>query len=557
MNSFVKKTLIFVLVMAVIGVGGWAGRKVYRKSNERRLVADANSYIEKKDFRNAGLCLQRALQINPYNPDACNLMADMLDESGAPSALIWRVRTSQLQTNNVEYRLAWARTALKAGQPYSAAQALRGLDEKTQRTAAFHKLAGALAWDIHDAASAEDQYAAALRLEPTNDTVRLNLATIRLASTNAAVADEARLSLEKISADSPLRLTALRRLVMDAAAHKRPEEAIGFSREIVGRADAAFEDKVGHLELLREADGKEYRSWRSAVENEAKQSPKCAQAFARWMVAKETPANALHWLRALPAAIQTNMPVPLVTTDCEVATKDWSGLLATIDNADWGEAEFYRLLLESLAKRNLGQSLAAKAAWQRSFLLAGHRLDRLTRLGQITGSCDLKAERIEVLKTIVSEFPNERWAADQLVAMYYEDGNTRAIADLLASMYSSDPSDNRLKNNLATINLLRRSNVPKACELAEEAYESAPENPFFISTYAYSLLLQNKPQEAAKVFEKVKAEYLKVPTIAAYYGVVQAEAGNKDAARGSLKRAEAANLLPEEKEMIREAWARL
>src|SRR5579872_6673853 len=102
MNSFLKKTLIFVFVMAAVAGAGWFGRKVYKKATERRLLAEAHQYLEKKDLRNANLCLQRVLQINPFNPEANGLTADTLEAAGIPAALNWRIRVVQLQTNNME-----------------------------------------------------------------------------------------------------------------------------------------------------------------------------------------------------------------------------------------------------------------------------------------------------------------------------------------------------------------------------------------------------------------------------------------------------------------------
>jgi len=59
------------------------------------------------------------------------------------------------------------------------------------------------------------------------------------------------------------------------------------------------------------------------------------------------------------------------------------------------------------------------------------------------------------------------------------------------------------------------------------------------------------------VLNDLKPEYLKIPSIAAYYGVVQAESGHKDLAKESLERADEGRLLPEEKELVRLAKARL
>ena len=93
--------------------------------------------------------------------------------------------------------------------------------------------------------------------------------------------------------------------------------------------------------------------------------------------------------------------------------------------------------------------------------------------------------------------------------------------------------------------------------MAKAAYESATNNPFYISTYAYALFLQKKTDEALKVLAGLKPEEIKVPAIAAYYGAIQAQAGHKDLARPCLALAETAKLLPEEKEMVRAAKARL
>ena len=95
-------------------------------------------------------------------------------------ALNARIRTAELQTNNMEYRLEWAKTAIEMDDLSSAAQALGGVDQKSRSSAEFHKLAGGLAWNLHYAAEAEKQYADALQLEPTNLVVILNLATVRL-----------------------------------------------------------------------------------------------------------------------------------------------------------------------------------------------------------------------------------------------------------------------------------------------------------------------------------------------------------------------------------------
>src|SRR4029077_18257750 len=138
----------------------------------------------------------------------------------------------------------------------------------------------------------------------------------------------------------------------------------------------------------------------------------------------------------------------------------------------------------------------------------------LSRLVQVTRVWDWKPEKIEVLKEITKEFPKEKWAVEQLVTELYAAGNTLTLGDLFSKPSEIDPADIRVKNCLANVFLLRKTQLEKAHRLANEAYATAPDNPFFTSTYAYSLLLQDKKEEAVQVVSQVRAEDLKIPAVA-------------------------------------------
>jgi tetratricopeptide (TPR) repeat protein len=309
--------------------------------------------------------------------------------------------------------------------------------------------------------------------------------------------------------------------------------------------------------LLHLDNSANFAPWLASMKEAGTRSANDAFALGKWMAMTETPADALRWLETLPHSVQTNQPVPLIIADCHLALKDWNGLLAIIEKQDWAEANCFRLAMVSLAERSLQQTSASQANWHKAMRLSAHRLDHLARLAQITAGWGWTAENTEVLKQIAAEFPKEKWATDQLANNYYAAGNTRELGDLTAKIYAADTSNPRAKNNLANLDLLRKADLDEAYRLAREAYDSSPENPFFTSTYAYSLLLQNKQDEALKIFSSLKPEYLQIPSVAAYYGVIQAQSGHKDAAKAPLERAAAAKLLPEEKEMVRLAQARL
>jgi predicted Zn-dependent protease len=552
-----RKITIFAVVMATVALGGWVGRKAYKRATERRLLAQARAYMEKQDLRHCVLCLQRTLQVNPLSAPAAELMADFAESQGVAASLSWRIRAAKLDSAKSDYRLAWASTAIKLQDFNSAEEALTGLKQKDKGTAAYHKLAGALAWGLKNGPEAEREYNEALRLEPTNLTVTMNLATIQLSSTNAAIASTGRATLESICSNTTLRVTALHLLETEALSRKSFPEAFKYARTLAEGPDAGFADRVDYLQVLRAGKDSQAASYLAELKQAAATNSMQAFELGRWMVISEGATNTLSWLKSLPMAIQTNMPVPRLVADCMVALNDWNPLLVGLDVQDWGASEYYRFALQSLAHSSLNQERAAAASWQKAARLASHRLDALSYLARLSIAWGWKTESESILSELTSEFPKEKWAAGLLETEYYREGNTRALAVLLARVYASDPSDPKLENDFATVSLLCKSDLEKAHRLAREAYHSAPENPFFASTYAYSLLLQEKRDEAVKVISSVRTNFLQIPSVAAYYGVVQANSGHKELAREPLKLAGQASLLPEEKEMVRLAQNQL
>jgi Flp pilus assembly protein TadD len=350
---------------------------------------------------------------------------------------------------------------------------------------------------------------------------------------------------------------ALRHLAADAITQKLTNKAIAYGARLARDPQATIGDKIDYLDLLRVSKNADFAPYLAVMKDSAKKSTAETYALGRWMAVTDNTTNALRWLHSLPADIRTNQPTPLIVTDCLVANKDWKGLLALVDKEDWGEIEYYRLALTALAQRSLAQKLAFDNTWRKTLRISSHRLDRLTRLAQISTSWGWSGEHTEILRDITAEFPKAKWALEELIAQFYKAGDTRAIQDALVKSQAADPSDARLKNNLANVYLLRKTELLKAHGMAKEAYDAGTNDPFFISTYAYSLFVQDKRAEAVKVFGPIKPEFLKIPAVAAYYGVVQAFSGNRDAAKDPLALAEGSTLLPEEKELVRQAKAKL
>ncbi len=556
MTGLPRKILTLLLIVVVLGAGGWYGRKGFKLLTERRLIAQAETSLAKQDFKSAMLCLQRVLQVNPRSGPAVRLMADMLEGVDARAALSWRVRLVEREPGNVTNRLRWAQTALRANEPASAAQALDGIAPGERGSVWFQMLSGDLAATRGKLAEAEQRYSDALRFDPANTSIQLKLCQVRLASTNGAVIEQARAALERLASNPVVRLNALRDLAAEAVARTNSSRATEYARQLAVEPGASFSDKLNYLQLLKATQSAQFTPYLGELQSRATNSV-IAFELARWMAGAQGPTNTLRWLQSLPQPILTNQPLQLLVTDCQIALQDWRGLLETVQKQDWRETEFYRVALEALALRSLDQRTLGDYSWKKSLRACSSRLDALSRLAQVSAAWGWNEEHKQVLQEIVTRFPKEKWAADQLFTLLYQEGDTSALERLVTKIAEADPRDLRFKNNLANLYLLRKTELEKAHRLAREAYLGTTNNPFMACTYAYSLLMQNRETEAVEVIGKIDQRFLNISSVAAYYGIVQAQTGHKAEAREALSRAETAPLLPEEKELVRLAKSRL
>jgi predicted Zn-dependent protease len=96
-------------------------------------------------------------------------------------------------------------------------------------------------------------------------------------------------------------------------------------------------------------------------------------------------------------------------------------------------------------------------------------------------------------------------------------------------------------------------NADRGQKVARELYEKEPANAAYASTYAFSLYSQGEPKKALKVMEALTDQQLREPSIAAYYGIILAAAGEHARAREFLDLGEKASLLTEEKALLEKA----
>jgi len=517
------------------------------------MISLARGFIAKKDGRNAMLSLNEALRSNPRNVEATRLMAELTEAAGLPASLIWRGRVVELNPGSTDDRLALARAAIGAHDLISATNALAGVSETGKSTVGFHNLAGGLAAMMGRQEEAQAHFLEASRLQPTNPAPQLNLAVMRLHSTNDMVLNEARTALGRLRSHPSVRCQAIRELVGDAARFNRTNDALALSKELIQQTNCLFTDHLLRLDVLRASKAPEFKPALQALQLEAATNALKTTGLASWEIAKLGPAEGLAWLQSLPAASRTNQAVALLTADCFSLLKDWRNLQASVQRQNWGDLEFVRHAYLARAMRGQDLTSSAKTEWEQAFKMASAREQTLVMLLRLAGQWNWRSEGEDLLWSIVNQYPNERWAVQALTQALYLGGRTRPLMGLFSQQAKTHPSDLAIKNNLATAALLLEAKEFNPHELAREVFTKAPTNASFASTYAYSLLVQKKPADALRLMEQFSSKDLENPAIAGYYGVILQASGNREKARQYLDLALKSLLLPEERKLFEKA----
>lgn len=548
-----RKIFLIIILLALAGVAGIVGYRYYKGVRQRHLVSQARAFLAKSDFTNAVLSLQRAVQTNPRDADACRLLAGLAEASRSPSALGWRGRVVEINPNSLEDRIALAQTALMMNDLTTATNALGGVDEAGRKTAVYHNLAGATATAGKRFEEAEVHFAEAARLEPGNPSLQLNLAVLQMRRTDTNLVAQARAKLEQLGTNPAVRCDVIRELVRDALRFQRTNTALALSQELLQQTNAVFRDRLLRLDVLRQTGNGGLKSALAGFQREATNDLAKIHDLAMWQMASGSTREALSWLETLVLPIQTNQPVALLEAECRATLKDWAGLNGSLERQNWGELEFTRNAFRSLALRELSLAAAAKAEWGNAVKAAEGRQARLVMLLRLASQWNWPTETEEILWAIFNRYPGEKWAGRALSTALHAQGRTRSLMTLFSKQLEVSPKDTDAKNNLATVALLLNATEQRPHELAREVYEQDPQNASYAATYAFSLHLQEKKAEALRVMEQLKPAELEMPTVSGYYGLLLKASGDAAKAKKFLEISSKAPLLPEEKKLFDKA----
>ena len=549
------RRLVVCALVAIAGFGSYCGYGVLRK---RHLSRQAQEFFARKDYQSAVLVARHVLQLDPKNIEACRIMAETADLAGKRETISWREQMVALEPEIAMHRIALADAALRFREFDLAHKTLEGVSPAGRATVQYHQLAGTLAIAEKKSAVAEAEFAAALELDPANAQLALNVATIRITSSEPATREKARAELARLAEQPALRLDALRALTSDALSHKSSAAAEKWSVQLRSEKGATFADLLLYVEANSKGAGGQ--SALHDAETNATRSPATAAALITWMNRHEMADPARAWALGLPADILNAAPVPLAVAETYSFLQDWDGLQRWVEGKDWGDYEFLRLAVLSHALHHLTPgdraSMESQTAWAAALKATSNRPERLAAIAQLAEGWDYAEEAADAWWLIANGNTNAKDALTALQRLYKAKQNSHGLLRVAKRALELNPADLVAANNCASLGLLLTGDS-SARRLATKLHAENPTNAALSSTYAFALFTEGKTSDALREMETLKEAQLHHPTVAAYYFVILVENGKMERAHSFLSAANKAQLLPEEQQLLTTAIRKL
>lgn len=553
-RRFIKLIVGALLGLVLIVIFIYGGLHLFHLWQEQHLIRNAAAYLKGGDVKAATLSARRALQMNSANIVAIRVMAQVADRAGDRAALEWWRKAVDLQPHNTEDALALIRSALRFNDLATAEKALQGLDDTAKQTASFHAASGRLAEMKKNPAEAEDHWAKASKIAPDNTSYQFQFALIQLGTNDQAKREAGRTVLERLRTDPKQRAAATRTLIVDkmgndAEIHRVHELA----RDLQSYPEAQFSDRLLYLEILRRLHDPGFSDYLSRLEQDVVSHPADLTSLFAWMSGNETAADAISFAKTLPPESTSNWPVVAELAAAYSKVSDWPGLESFASSTNWASFNFLRHAYLSKALRGQNKKLAAEQEWATAKKDASAQPQSLLILARTTSSWGWEAETLDLLWVLAKSEDTKLESLQILYQHYTKSGDTFGLYRTLRRLVEALPNDLKLQNNLAQVSLLLGTDSERARKVAAEINGKQPLNGAFVSTYAFSLYSSGDVRGALHAMDKLSEDQLHEPSVAAYYGIVLAAAGQKEKAREYLRRAAEIDLLPEEKALVAKA----
>ena len=538
------------------------GSGLYDDWRQSHLLRRATALLQEGELSKAAQTAQEVLARHRDSLPALHVLAEAAEKQNLDEAVRWREQIARLLPSDLDSQLNLASAALRFGKLDLARQALDRVPSGDRDRAAFHVVAGWLARAQGNFAEQEEQFAAAVKKEPTNDLYQFNLAALQIRSRDPEKSVKAHDTLQRLSKVAPYRTGALRALLNDAVARNDLIAADNLAQQLQMSPEVTFGDYLLCLNFYRKLDQKKFRSILEKVKPVAARDPSNLASLMDWMNQNGLAGNVVKWIDKLPAAQLSSTPTSVAAADAYARVKNWSRLKRWTRTGMWGDAEYLRLAYQAIATRQSRPRSGTpntefESLWRSAEQLASEQPESELTLARLASKWELEKESEELWWRVAENPQTRREALEELRRLYRGKNQTAKLYDVLQRLHESSPNEAPITADLARLGLNIGQNTERSHQLAKEAYDRAPTEVNCALTYAFSLSRLGRNAEAVTIVESLPPEQLHDPHVAVYVALLLAVAGQMEAANNYIATADDGNIYPEEEKLLDEAKTNL
>jgi thioredoxin-like negative regulator of GroEL len=539
------------------------GSRLYDDWRQSRLLRRATALLREGKLNKAAQTAQELVARHPDSLPALHVLAEAAEKQNLEEAVKWREQIARLLPTDLESQLNLASAALRFGKLDVVRQALDRVPSSDRDKAAFHVVAGWLARAEGNLAEQEEQFAAAVKKEPTNDLYQFNLAALRIHSSDPEKTAQARDTLQRLSKLAPYRSGALRALLNDAVGNNDLAAADSFAQQLQMSPEITFNDYLLCLNFYRKLDEKKFRPLLEKVKPFAARDPSNLAALMDWMNQNGLAGDVVKWIDKLPPAKLSSPPASVAVADAYATVKNWSRLKRWTRAGMWGDSEYFRLAYQAIATRQSRSRSSGIAdtefetLWRSAERLASEQPEHELTLARLASKWELEKESEELWWRVAENPSARREALEELRRLYRTKNETAKLYDVLERLHEASPTEAPITADLARLGINLGQNTERSYQLAKEAYDRAPKEINCAVTYAFSLSRLGRNAEALAIVRSLPPEQLHDAHAAVYVALLLAQAGQIEAANNYIAIADEGKIYPEEEKLLDDAKTNL
>lgn len=524
---------------------------------KRTALSVTRQWIDAGRLDNAAESLQRAVKLAPERPETWQLAAELARLRGRKAEAVQHARkAATLDPENPDRTVTWAVEAMWAELPDEAKTALDKLSpEQLARSPHAQRILGEIARRAVRLTEAKTHFENALRLDGSVAIDEVPLGLILLNATDPAERQRGINFLSKWVTDKDWGAVALRTLLGDAQNRKDKPAMLQWAVALQAHPGCTLADMPNCLLALSQSDETRFAETVATLEKNHAVNPQAAAQLIGWLNQIGRSAVAVRWMKTLPPTGLLAPPVAVVGAEALRASADWPGLKELVADKNWGhETEFLRWMYGLEAALALGDETTAKTLW--NTLYSHAQLDGVHAL--FAGSTLFswgRTEQAEALwwRAAEHEGPNAIEAFGSLARYYQTQRDAEGQYRVFRRLHSLRPKDAAIGNNFAFFAALTHHEERLAEKIARENLAQEPSNKIYLGTLAFTLVAQNRPEEALTLLKPAVADAEKFPALTFAYGLALAGTGKKAEARLLLAKLEANTLTVQAQTVIKTA----